>query len=63
MTVSTIAIPIYIGEWNHVDREKKSPANTDDISQIDAIKIDLTQEEDGHFGIGIMLIHLHKILI
>jgi hypothetical protein len=46
MNVSKIAkIPIYVGEWNHVDREKKSPANTDDTSKIDATKSDLTQEE------------------
>ena len=46
MNVSKIAkISIYVGEWNHVDREKKSPANTDDTSKIDATKSDLTQEE------------------
>ena len=33
INVSTIAkIPIYIGEWNHVDREKKSPEQIPMIS-------------------------------
>ena len=49
LNVSKIAkIPIYVGEWNHVDREKKATiANntTDDTSKINASKSDLSQEE------------------
>ena len=53
LNVSKIAkIPIYIGEWNHVDREKKATiANntTDDTSKINASKSDLSQEESDFF--------------
>ena len=53
LNVSKIAkIPIYVGEWNHVDREKKATiANntTDDTSKINASKSDLSQEESDFF--------------
>ena len=53
LNVSKIAkIPIYVGEWNHVDREKKATiANntTDDTSKINASKSDLSQEESDYF--------------
>ena len=53
LNVSKIAkIPIYIGEWNHVDREKKSTISnntTDDTSKINASKSDLSQEESDFF--------------
>lgn len=46
LNVSKIAkIPIYVGEWNHVNREKKLTTNTDDTSKINASKSDLSQEE------------------
>ena len=53
LNVSKIAkIPIYVGEWNHVDREKKATIanNTiDDTSKINASKSDLSQEESDFF--------------
>ena len=53
LNVSKIAkIPIYVGEWNHVDREKKSTISnntTDDTSKINASKSDLSQEESDFF--------------
>ena len=53
LNVSKIAkIPIYVGEWNHVDREKKgriSNNTTDDTSKINASKSDLSQEESDFF--------------
>ena len=46
INVSKIAkIPVYVGEWNNVNREKKATANTDDTSKINASKSDLSQEE------------------
>ena len=47
LNVSKIAkIPLYVGEWNHVNREKKlTPNTTDDTSKINATKSDITQEE------------------
>ena len=53
LNVSKIAkIPIYVGEWNHVDREKKATISnntTDDTSKINASKSDLSQEESDFF--------------
>ena len=53
LNVSKIAkIPIYVGEWNHVDREKKAKISnntTDDTSKINASKSDLSQEESDFF--------------
>jgi hypothetical protein len=47
LNVSKIAkIPLYVGEWNHVNREKKLTAeNTDDISKINSTNSDLTQND------------------
>lgn len=47
MNVSKIAnIPIYVGEWNNVNREKKlTEKNTDDISKINSTESDLTQNQ------------------
>ena len=47
MNVSKIAkIPLYVGEWNHVNREKKlTEKNTDDLSKINSTSSDLTQNE------------------
>jgi hypothetical protein len=50
LNVSNIAkIPLYVGEWNNVNREKKvTTANTtmvDDTSKINATTSDLTQEQ------------------
>lgn len=46
INVSKIAkIPVYVGEWNNVNREKKLTANRDDTSKINVIKSDLSQEE------------------
>ena len=46
INVSKIAkIPVYVGEWNNVNREKKATANRDDTSKINASKSDLSQEE------------------
>lgn len=47
MNVSKIAnIPIYVGEWNNVNREKKlTEKNTDDVSKINSTNSDLTQNE------------------
>jgi hypothetical protein len=47
MNVSKIAkIPLYVGEWNHVTREKKlTEKNTDDLSKINSTNSDLTQDE------------------
>ena len=47
MNVSKIAkIPLYVGEWNHVTREKKlTEKNTDDLSKINSTSSDLTQNE------------------
>ena len=50
LNVSKIAkIPIYVGDWNHVNREKKATIanNTiaDDTSKINASTSDLTQEQ------------------
>ncbi|MDR4512123.1 MAG: hypothetical protein MRJ93_10535 [Nitrososphaeraceae archaeon] len=52
--VSKIAkIPLYVGEWNHVNREKKMTiSNTtviDDTSKINAITSDLTQQQSDFF--------------
>jgi hypothetical protein len=53
LNVSKITkIPIYVGEWNHVDREKKAKTSnntTDDTSKINASKSDLSQEESDFF--------------
>ncbi len=53
LNVSKIAkIPIYVGEWNHVNREKKATISnntTDDTSKINASKSDLSQEESDFF--------------
>jgi hypothetical protein len=53
LNVSKITkIPIYVGEWNHVDREKKAKISnntTDDTSKINASKSDLSQEESDFF--------------
>jgi hypothetical protein len=47
LNVSKIAkILLYVGEWNHVNREKKLTAeNTDDISKINSTNSDLTQND------------------
>jgi hypothetical protein len=47
MNVSKIVnIPIYVGEWNNVNREKKlTEKNTDDVSKINSTNSDLTQNE------------------
>ena len=50
LNVSNIAkIPLYVGEWNNVNREKKvTTANTtmvDDTSKINSTTSDLTQEQ------------------
>jgi len=47
MNVSKIAkIPIYVGEWNNVNREKKlTENNNDDVSKINSTNSDLTQNE------------------
>jgi hypothetical protein len=47
LNVSKIAkIPLYVGEWNHVNREKKlTVENTDDISKINSTNSDLTQND------------------
>jgi hypothetical protein len=47
VNVSKIAkIPLYVGEWNHVKREKKlTVENTDDVSKINSTNSDLTQND------------------
>ena len=58
MNVSTIAkIPLYVGEWNHVNREKKlTVENTDDVSKINSTNSDLTQNDSDTLVNNIRLI-------
>jgi len=43
------AVPLYVGEWNHVIRDKTSTTDKTDINKINVDKSDLTQNESDFF--------------
>ncbi|HET9774662.1 MAG TPA: cellulase family glycosylhydrolase [Nitrososphaeraceae archaeon] len=48
--VSKLAgVPLYVGEWNHVIRDKTSTTDKTDINKINVDKSDLTQNESDFF--------------